>query len=134
MEPSDLSRHQLIENLMAKKNGKLVDSAIILWEKLATQVISIVGEEGFCSLYARSVFLAQSTLSWCVVSPQLSQGEYRFAELKINLESQTSAQVIAVNSLLLITFTDILASLIGEQMTNNILRSAWRTHTPNWRG
>jgi len=43
----------------------------------------------------------------------------------MSLEGQTPAQVSDANSLLLITFTDILAALIGEQLTTRILRSAW---------
>ena len=41
------------------------------------------------------------------------------------LERQTPAQASEANRLLLITFTDILASLIGEQLTTSILRLAW---------
>ncbi len=43
----------------------------------------------------------------------------------MGLEVQTPTQISEANSLLLITFTDILASLIGEQLTTTILRSAW---------
>jgi hypothetical protein len=56
------------------------------------------------------------------LSPQIDQ---RFAELKVRLAEQTPAQASAASRLLLITFTDILASLIGEQLTTSILRSAW---------
>ena len=43
----------------------------------------------------------------------------------MSLEGQTPVQASEANSLLLITFTDILASLIGEQLTTRILCSAW---------
>ena len=41
------------------------------------------------------------------------------------LERQTPEHAREANLLLLITFTDILASLIGEQLTTSILRLAW---------
>ena len=103
----------------------VVDAAIKLWEQMATEIISIVGESGFNSLYSRSIFLTQSTFPWVAASTQSPLTNQRFAELKMNFEGQTPAQAIEANSLLLITFTDILASLIGEQLTNTILRSAW---------
>lgn len=125
MDTSDSLRHQLIKSLIAQHTETVSDAAVILWEQMATQIISVVGEGGFNALYARSVFLTQTTFPWlaaCILSPQ---ADYRFAELKTALEGQAPAQASAANSLLLITFTDILVSLIGEQLTTNILHSAW---------
>ena len=104
-----------------------MDAAIKLWEQMATQIISIVGEDGFNSLYTRSLFLNQTTFPWLAASQLAPQTEQRFAELKASLEGQTPAQASEANSLLLITFTDILASLIGEQLTTRILGLAWGT-------
>ena len=125
METSDLLRHQIIESFMAQHTEKVADAAINLWEQMATQIISIIGEGGFNSLYARSVFLTRSTFPGLAASPLPPQADHRFAELKTTLEGQTPAQASEANRLLLITFTDILASLIGEQLTTSILRSAW---------
>lgn len=112
---------------MAPHAANIADSAITLWEQMATEVISIVGEGGFGSLYARSVFLAQSTFPWLagVADSLTPKTDHRFVELRIGLEGQTPAQASEANSSLLITFTDILASLIGETLTASILHSAW---------
>ncbi len=125
MGTSDLLRHQIITSYTAQHTEKIADSAIILWEQMAAQIISIVGVEGFNSLFARSAFLTQSTFPWLSASLLSPQNDHRFEALKTSLEGQTSAQASAANSLLLLTFTDILASLIGEQLTTRILRSAW---------
>lgn len=125
MEPWDLQRHQIIEHLMAQPPQDVVDAAMNLWEKLATEIISIVGEGGLHSLYGRSVFLAQPTFPWLAANALSPQTDQCFAQLKLCLERQTPEQVGAANRLLLITFTDILAALIGEQLTASILRAAW---------
>ena len=125
METRDPPRHQLIERLMAQHPEKVADAAINLWEQMATQIISIVGEDGFNSLYARSVFLAQPTFPWLTASSLSQQTDQRFAELKKRLEGQTPSQAREANSLLLLTFTGILAALIGEPLTTRILGSAW---------
>ena len=125
METSDVLRHQIINSLVAQHTEKVADAAIDLWVQMATQIISIVGKGGFDSLYARSVFLTRSTFPGLAASPLPPQADHRFAELKTTLEGQTPAQASEANRLLLITFTDILASLIGEQLTISILRSAW---------
>ena len=131
MDMSSTPRHQMVESLTARHSGKVADAAVLPWEQVASKIISIVGEGGFHSLYARSLFLSQTGFPWlaaCSLSPPPDQ---RFAELKKCLEAQAPAQACAANSLLLITFTDILASLIGEALTTSILRSAWGNDAPD---
>ena len=118
-------RHQIINSLMAPHTDPVAEAAIRLWELMSIQIISIVGEAGFSSLYARSVFLAQSRFPWLETSAAPSPTDHRFTQLKTSLEAQTPALAGAANILLLITFTDILAALIGEQLTTGILCSAW---------
>ncbi|MGZ8136393.1 MAG: hypothetical protein ACXW1W_04735 [Methylococcaceae bacterium] len=117
----------MVKIRMAQSTENTADAAINLWEQLSTQIISIIGEGGFNSLYERSLILTQSTFPWLVTALLPSQTDHRFrlAELKISLEGQAPDQASAANSLLLITFTDILISLIGEQLTTTILRLAW---------
>lgn len=125
MATSDVLRYQIINSLVAQHTEKVADAAIDLWAQMATQIISIIGEGGFNSLYGRSVFLTRSTFPWLAAGLLPPQADQRFAGLKMSLEGRTPAQASEANSLLLITFTDILASLIGEQLTTSILRSAW---------
>jgi len=125
MQTSDLLRHQVIESLTAPHPEKGVESAIALWAQMAVSLISIVGDGGFNSLYARSVFLTQPTFPWLADTTLSPQANHRFTQLKTSYEGQTPAVVHAANCLLLITFTDILAVLIGEQLTISILHTAW---------
>jgi hypothetical protein len=125
METRDLPRHQLIKGLMAQPTEKVADAAIGLWERMATQLVLIVGDDGFNSLYARSLFLAQSTFPWLATGPLAPQSDHRFTGLRMNLEAETPAQAREATSLLLVTFTDILSSLMGEQLTTHILELAW---------
>jgi hypothetical protein len=125
MATSDLSRHQIIKNLMAQPPGKVADGAVRLWERMATQIISIVGEDGFNSLYARSLFLSQAKFPWLSTSSLTPNAVHRFEGLKTSLEGQAPAQASDANTLLLITFIEILSLLIGVQLTSHILQLAW---------
>lgn len=127
MGTSDLLRHQIIKSLTAIDTGEVAEAAINSWEQMAAQIISIVGEDGFNSLYERSIFLTQPTFPWLATSLHPPQADQRFAELKMSFKGQTPAQISEANALLLITFTDILASLIGEPLTTRILSLAWNT-------
>lgn len=125
METNSLLRHNIIKDRIARNPEKFVDVAIKFWEQMAIEITSIIGESGFNSLYSRSIFLTQSTFPWVSASSKSPLIDQRFAELKKDLEGQAPAQASEANYLLLITFTDILASLIGEQLTTTILSSAW---------
>jgi len=92
MQPSDLPRHQLIRTLTARHPEKVADAAIGLWEQMATQIISIVGEGGFNSLYARSVFLTQSTFPWLAAGAFSPQTDHRFAALKRVLQDKRQSK------------------------------------------
>ncbi len=118
-------RHQRIKYLVARHTGDAASAAVDLWVQMAIQIVSIIGENGFHSLYARSVLLAQPQFPWLIIDSPLTEGIDRFAELKKCYAGQIPAQTNEANGLLLINFTDILASIIGEQLTGNILRLAW---------
>jgi hypothetical protein len=130
MQTSTQLRHQTINNLLNPHSASNADAAIHAWEQFSIQVISIVGVGGFSSLYARSIFLTQKTYPWLIDCSLSAQTEQRFVTLRKCLEdqtfkNQTAEHAIAANNLLLITFTDIMASIIGDQLTLNILHTAW---------
>lgn len=119
---TDLPRHRFIRNALAHADA---DAAILLWEKLAAEVISIIGEGGFDSLYQRSGYLVQQAYQCLAPCLQSAPAEHRFADLKASLENDVSPLMNDANCELLITFTDIMATLIGEALTTGILRTAW---------
>lgn len=125
MGTNNLPRHQIIKNLPQLQAEKIPAAAVVIWEQMAKEIILIVGEGGFNTLYSRSLVLTQSTYFWLEFEPHTAQNGQRFAELKMCLERQTPAHAREANLQLLITFTDILAALIGEQLTTRILRLAW---------
>ena len=131
METSELQRRQLIEHLLTQHAQMNAADAVSLWEPMAAQIVGIVGEGGFNSLYARSLFLSQNMFPWLAACALSAHEAPRFVLLQTCFESQTSAQIRAANAHLLITFTNTMAGLIGDQLTTRILRSAWNNTVPD---
>ena len=125
METAGNLRHQSIERLTAQQVQTTAEAVIGWWDPIATQIIAIVGESGFNSLYARSVFLTQSRFPWLTVATASTATDSPFVKLQSSLRNATPELARDANRLLMITFTDILASLIGEQLTERILDEAW---------
>lgn len=120
----------LIESTIQQHTENVAADPIKSWEKISTNIISIIGEGGFHSLYMRSLFLAKKTFPWLESGIYTQHTVDPFLALKVCYAGQAPAQVQKANFLLLITFTGVLTSLIGEQLTLGILRSAWGLHTP----
>lgn len=125
MSISDVQRQQLIQAAMTKRTGEVADVAVDLWQTLAFQLISIVGEGGFNSLYARSIYLTHAAFPWLALVDASRTNDFQFTDLNISLKGQSVTEANKANHMLLLTFTNTLASLIGEPLTINILSSAW---------
>lgn len=103
----------------------IVDVSIHLWGRLAHELVSIIGEGGFQSLYKRSLHLTVATFPWMASCSSSIPNGSGFTELKECLAAQDSNNAGEASTALLITFIDILALLIGELLTSSILRLAW---------
>lgn len=122
-------RHDIVDKAVMQRPDALVDVTILLWERLAFELISIIGEEGFQSLYSRSGHLIIVAYPWLLLDYDSHSFVSRFAGLQMSLESRDFTEVGEASKALLITFVDILAMLIGDLLTTSILRSAWINDT-----
>lgn len=137
MEAFRLLRQQSIDSLASLQHDTFPHAAIGLWERVAIQVIALVGEAGFDSLYARSVFLAVSSFPWLTESTEPVVYGHRFDRLRSDLEEQPPELALEANRHLLVIFTDTLASLIGEPLTECVWKAAWGNFAlcgENWGG
>lgn len=127
MQTTDTMRHLLVKRVTTQRHENDADAGADLWRKMAAQLILIIGSGGFDSLYARSVYLGRATYPWLAAGSGPSETDHRFSSLETSLQMQSPSLARDANCLLLITFTDILASMIGERLTIRILDSAWAT-------
>ena len=127
MQNTDILRHLLIKRVTTQRLENGPDAGADLWRQMAAQLILIIGSGGFDSLYARSVYLGRATYPWLGAGSGLSETNHRFSDLETSFQTQSPTLARDANCLLLITFTDILASMIGEHLTIRILDSAWAT-------
>jgi hypothetical protein len=143
MTISEDRRQQLIQRAMGRTTGAVMDDAIGLLQRLALELISLIGEGGFNALFARSLFITHSAFPWLApressrylnddaLPTWLAPGNAHhtvdswFADIKINFEGQGATATGEASLMLLLTLTNILADLIGERLTISVMRSAW---------
>ena len=125
METHKNFRQQLLEAALARFSDAVVPNTICLWEQLAPELISIIGEGGFKPLYARSIRLASKHHAWllpCAAKPAVGE---RLTELAVCMQRQDIVDARQASLDLFTIFLDVLASLIGEELTTHLLHSAW---------
>ncbi len=125
----DTARHRSIQRLVMPQPGvSVADVSVSLWVRLAAELVLLIGDGGFVPLYIRSVQLSAASFPWLrplsEVAP-LAGGDSRFAGLKTSIDGQDAGEASQASAVLLNTFVDMLARLIGEPLTIGILRSAW---------
>ena len=129
MKTTENSRQQLIASALAQHPDAVSQTTVRLWRQLAPELISIIGEGGFKPLYARSIRLASRQYPWMAHDAAKQADQEDFAELQVCLQGQDEAQARLASLALFTIFLDVLASLIGEELTTHLLHSAWSKET-----
>jgi hypothetical protein len=120
-------RHAMIEQAVRRLPDAHADTSIALWHSLAAELSVIIGDRGFESLYARSLHRAGTAYPWLEPHPAQAS-EHAFELLAARLHGRAPAEAHAASAALLIIFIDTLILLIGDLLTNTILRTAWGDH------
>lgn len=124
MPTTDQQRHQMIERAVRLPAHEQADISSLLWNNLADELRALVGAGTLESLYIRSAHRAGVAFPWIAPSlRELSHVPFELIDLSVHARDADEAQ--AANAALLTIFTDTLTLLIGELLTNNILRKAW---------
>jgi hypothetical protein len=118
-------RHQITERLTTVREDLLVETIVDVWSRLESELVVVIGNGGFQSLYARSIYLTGVKFPWMTQSRARFQSEARYDDLQRCFAGRNMADVRDSSIFLLSTFVDILVSLIGEWLTTGILRAAW---------
>lgn len=106
--------------------GHIANEAVSMWRDVDAALSPIIGQRGVAALFRRSVSLIRPEHAWlAAVQEGAAQPDDDFAALRSTLSQQTSSNAVAANNALLQKFVDLLTNLIGESLTERLLRSVW---------
>lgn len=124
-------RKQMISRLLTGKPGGQADATALseqvlwLWERIAFHLTPLIGVTGFQTLYARAVHLASPQCPGMTACAPGLPVDILFRTLKQDLCALGHRAAERCGNVLLNTFTDLVESMIGEVLMEQILRSAW---------
>jgi hypothetical protein len=124
MEKTNARRNQIIEIIANLPSTDTTGVVASLFEPLKKELTSLFSEEGFNFIFERSVFLTCRQFPWLGTEDTLPTAS-PLPDLQARLAQQEPGNGREASAALLVNTTDLVASLIGERLTIDILRSAW---------
>jgi hypothetical protein len=115
--------------IMAKRSGthpdavQIADATIAVWYDITTALKSIIGRQGVAALYDRSVALTARTFPWLGSARAGDNRSVDLDGLQVVIARQSKEDAAAGSSELLQTFYDVLVSLIGPALCEQLLAS-----------
>lgn len=128
--PRDLAR-EAIRRTLAQHVGAVPDARAVaeatlgIWEQVASRLAPVIGARGVDVLFSRSLHLTSAAFPWLAVAGEQGRPDAQRAGLKARLAGRETDAATAASCALLVTFTELLASLIGESLTGRLLGPVW---------
>jgi len=104
---------------------QVADAIFAIWAELDDALTPILGPRGVAALYQRSLHLVAQAHPWLAAPNEDEPPAVGPAALKSALSRQGSGAAAAGGSAFLLTFEELLASLVGHSLTERLLRSVW---------
>jgi hypothetical protein len=102
---------------------QIADATIAVWNDVTTALKSIIGRQGVAALYDRSVALTARTHPWLVGARARDDHSIDLDGLQAVIARQSREDAAAGSSELLHKFYDVLVSLIGPALCEQLLAS-----------
>jgi hypothetical protein len=124
MERDDKQRRQPSDDDKAlPQAGSSVDR-LRPWRRISGQLVTLIGESGFCALFGRALRTMAVRYEWLSVDPTRKSIDGLLDALGRDLDDVDPAVAAIASVELLNTFTRQLSSLIGEALTARLLEQA----------
>jgi hypothetical protein len=124
-------QHLAVENALARAAGDDPDAGAVaaaalgVWLRMAARLTPVIGAQGVDVLFRRAL-LVTGRAHDCLATVDNDADTVALQEsLRLCLSSRETAVAVEAGGALLICFTELLASLIGEALTERLLEPVW---------
>jgi len=109
---------------------QVAEAIVAIWLEIDQALHPIIGHRGVAALYNRSLHLTAVAYPWLAIDQPAVPAAVDPSGLRSALVQQSAAEAAAGGSALLLTFHELLASLVGAPLTDRLLRSVWTPSSP----
>lgn len=100
---------------------RIADAAHLRWQAVGEALAPVIGSRGVAAIFARSLYLGQADHPWLAKAADPLQGADDFAALRTTLLQQAPLLAAAADAALMVSFFDLLCSLIGPALTETLI-------------
>jgi hypothetical protein len=108
----------------------VAEATLRIWGQMAARLTPVIGARGVEALFGRSLQMTSVAFPWLSKGDGSNDSADPLANLRASLEAIDPVAGIAGSFALLVTFTDLLATLIGESLTEGLLNPVWTPPKP----
>lgn len=127
---------QCIREAIVRRAGKasdanaLADATLRTWQEMETQLAPVIGTRGVDVLFARALHITSATFPWLEIPRDRKDSDDRPASVKRRLAGCEPNVAEEASVALLTTFVELLTTLIGENLTERLMKTAWAPGSP----
>jgi hypothetical protein len=122
---------ETIRITLGQRAGKLPDAnatskaTAATWRLVEAQLVPVIGTRGLDVLFRRALHQTTTAFPWLAASVDRGGSAGPLPSLMACLAAQHTAAAAEAAHALLLTFTELLATLIGESLTERLLAPVW---------
>lgn len=115
---------------IAPNSHGVAEATLRLWGQIAVRLAPVIGVKGVDALLGRSLQMASSGFPWLSKVGGAEDSAHPLTNLRASLEDLDPEVGTAGSFAWLVAFTELLATLIGESLTERLLEPVWAPPTP----
>ena len=108
----------------------VAEATLNIWHQITAWLAPVIGARGVEVLFSRSLHLTSSAFPWLVNAGDHGDNAALLAGLRACLTGSAANVATEASYTLLVTFTELLSTLIGESLTERLLRPVWALPSP----
>jgi hypothetical protein len=129
-------RREMIRKKLMQCAGSALDATAIaaatvaIWLLIAARLTPVIGARGVDVLFNRTLHLTSMAFPWLAIAGDRGRGTAPLDGIGVRLGRQDAPVAGAASCEFLFTFTVLLATLIGDSLTDRLLGPVWALPVP----
>jgi hypothetical protein len=122
---------EVIRTTLGQRAGRLPDAnataetTAVTWRLVAAQLTPVIGARGLDVLFSRALHQTSVEFPWLAAAVDRGGSASPLPSLMACLAGQPASGAADASYMLLLSFTELLAALIGESLTTRLLAPVW---------
>jgi hypothetical protein len=109
----------------ATEAGAIAIAIISIWHEVASRLAPVIGGQGVDVLLRHALHVTGKHFPCMAVATNTDRTAELLADLQSRLVTSEATLAMAAGTALLVTFTELLVSLIGESLSERLLAPVW---------